>query len=254
MVDLSPQTIQITISVVIIIALLVGVIILMIKQAHTNDQKGWKKWIWLIITLIVTVGFSISSILIYFALSKYKGYTINVKIIALLVACSFIFGLIVGGVYRAVTYKTEIPPDKYSETRMTRLDQALTSYFGPRWPVVFILFAILLIIVLVLVYFTTRNGISVSLNDNNFGTLQKYLLIGGAILTVIVFVLVFIAYRKYKDDQEKQQQQDGDFADDSSSSDMAKDIGLLLGILLMLAVFIWLITRGWNNRNQNKKV
>lgn len=252
MFNLTPQNIQIIISITIIVALIVGVIILMIKQAHTNDQTGWKKWIWLIVTLVVTIGFSISSILFYIAICNYKKYNINIKIIALLIASSFVLGLIIGGIYRSVTYKTEIPPDKYSETRMTQLDQVLTSYFGPRWPMVFIFFTILLIIILILVYFITHNGISVNLNDHNFGLLQKYLLIAGAIITVGTFILVYIAYKKYKDDQTQQQNQDGDFNPGDNSSNMVKNIGLLLAILFMLAVFIWLITKGWNNTKTTK--
>lgn len=245
MLSLSPQIIEIFTSTVIIIAIITTVIILTINKAKNDQTKqiGWKKWIWLIIACSCSVGFIIAGILIYFAISRKYNIKISPKIIIFIVIGCITLGLIIGGIYQAITYNPNISNDKPSENRMTQLNQTLTSIFGPKWSLIFVIFAIFLIIIFVLLYFGTRQGIQLTISDNSFEYLHRYFIGIAIFITAVVVFLLFLAWRKYKEEQQKQQDQNGDFNDSTKTQQLLELIGLGLVMIVVASILIALIMR-----------
>jgi len=154
-----------------------------------------------------------------------------------LAGISVLGGLLAVGIYHAITTKSDIPPDSYSVNRMTRLSQVLTSYFGPKWPTVFAIFGLLLTVILVQLYFFT---ITVNMSDQNFNKLQKYMFWFAIVFTVAMFLL---AYKRYREEQEKNQVVEGDFSDQTKVKELAKELAEMIGLGALVVVVLGIVVR-----------
>ena len=199
--------------------------------------------LWIFISIVVAIILSIVSIIIYTNMVKREQKSIDRKMIAILFGISVLFGVIIGGIYRAVTYVPSSSPDTYSITRMDRINELFTSYFGARWPIILCIFVMFLVIILAQFYRLTEDGVEVSLTDENFSLFNKYFLTWSVFYTVVIGVFAFVAIKDMRKDQVELAEEQGDFYEETKMGDLTKVV--LLGILALtiLSFVIWLVVR-----------
>ena len=177
---------------------------------------GIKDWAWTILASSVTITSALASTLIYAYVRKHKKEEVNKKVLVWLVVGSVLLGLLSGGIYYSIAYKPPIAPDSYSESRITRLGQLFSAYFGPYWPYMFMIFAALLVILLVMLFFYTRNGVTMNVDHHSFIRIQRYLIWFGVIFTLGVAAISSWAFAKYVKEKKEQNKIDGDFVQDNA--------------------------------------
>ncbi len=74
-----------------------------------------------------------------------------------------------------------------SKERMKTIPQTLSSAFGTNWPMVFTLFALILIIFSALIYIISRQGVTLVLSDVHYNT---YKWIGLTLITLLVLIII----------------------------------------------------------------
>ena len=202
-----------------------------------------KSRLWVFISIVVALILSVVSIIIYTNKVKHEQKSIEPKVIGIIFGVSILAGVTIGGVYRAVTYVPSSSPDKYSTTRMERLNELFTSYFGSRWPLVLTIFVFFLVIILSQLYRLMENGVEVSLSDENFSLFNKYFLTWSVFYTVMIGVFAAIAIKDMRKDQVELSEEQGDFYEETKMGDLTKVV--LLGILALtiLSKVIWLVIR-----------
>lgn len=202
-----------------------------------------KSRLWVFISIVVALILSVVSIIIYTNKVKHEQKSIEPKVIGIIFGVSILAGVTIGGVYRAVTYVPSSSPDKYSTTRMERLNELFTSYFGSRWPLVLTIFVFFLVIILSQLYRLMENGVEVSLSDENFSLFNKYFLTWSVFYTVMIGVFAAIAIKDMRKDQVELSEEQGDFYEETKMGDLTKVV--LLGILALtiLSIVIWLVIR-----------
>jgi hypothetical protein len=202
-----------------------------------------KSRLWVFISIVATLILSVISIIIYTNKVKHEQKSIEPKIVGIIFGFSILAGITIGGIYRAVTYVPPSSSDKYSTTRMERLNELFTSYFGSRWPLVLTIFVFFLVIILSQLYRLMENGIEVSLNDENFSMFNKYFLTWSIFYTVMIGVFAAIAIKDMRKDQVELSEEQGDFYEETKMGDLTKVV--LLGILALtiLSIVIWLVIR-----------
>lgn len=197
--------------------------------------------LWMIIALVSAIVLSFSSILIYDSVAKHKKLPEKSSMIGILIGSSILTGFLIGGIYRAITYKSNVR-DQVSSDRMDRINEVFNAQFGPKWIIVFAIFIFFLIIILYQLYRNNRNGVDVNLNDENAAVFKKYLLGLSIILTIGVVILVTMAIKKMRQDK-KALKDNGDFYQTSETSKMTQVIGLGLVTLIIVGGVILIIVK-----------
>lgn len=124
--------------------------------------------------------------------------TRNSPSIPLIIILFILLLILVYGIYRAIIYKPEIMVDEYSSRRMEQLNQLLTSYFGPKWPFVFVIFVVFLFIILFMLYSSTKGEINLDIPEESAGKFRRTLLWIGTMITVtLIGVTAWIVKNLY---------------------------------------------------------
>ena len=102
------------------------------------------------------------------------------------------FGIVVILLVAAITYLTASQKDPIqnnvaSEERMKSLPDTFTSTFGPNWPIIFMIFAVLFLIFAALIYMISKNGINFVISDVHFNT---YKWIGITLIALVSIVII----------------------------------------------------------------
>ena len=95
------------------------------------------------VTILSTFSLSIITFIVYYIYNSI-GKVPNNNILKLLIPAVIFGGLLIGGVYYSISYKTDDEYDFVSSDRMENINSVFTSYFGNRWPMIFACFGILL--------------------------------------------------------------------------------------------------------------
>jgi len=96
-----------------------------------------------------------------------------------------VIGVIVGTVIASKKANT-VDPDQNSQNRLSILSQAFSSSLGIKWPWILITFSIFIIILLILLYLLSKQGLNFNIDDANY----KIFLY--TFITIIVIFTIFI--------------------------------------------------------------
>lgn len=222
-----------------IITLLISVIIVAIIIFSLNEIKKrnptsefWSKWAWVTITSVVTVASFIFLDGLYSAIEKSRGKPRSINMVIYIFLISLFAGVLTGGLYKSSHSDNIVQPDKYSTTRMTQLNQVLTSYFGARWPIVFGIFALFLFLILTLLYISTKGNIEINVVEGSYGKIYYPILFVGMLFSILVVFIGYNAYKNYLQEKKEEAERLGDFYDDNSS----KTFEVLKYVLLLIVV------------------
>ena len=125
---------------------------------------------------------------------------------------------------------------------MKNIDMVLSSYFGPRWPFVFICFGILLVICMVQLYFMSSKTIF-EINGDVSNKLWIFLIWFGLLFTLIVICLFLYAYKKYREHQIELKQEEGDFADYSKLKQFFQLIGIIASLIISIIILVVILKK-----------
>lgn len=215
---------------------------------------GIKDWTWTFISGGVTITAALASTLIYTYIKKKNKQPVNKQILIWFVICSLLVGLIAGGVYYSIVYKPSIPTDGYSESRVTKLGQLFSSYFGPYWPYMFIVFVVFLLIILAMVFFYTRNGVTLNINEDSFIVLKRYLLWFGAAITLGVAAISSWAFAKYAKEKKEEASVDGDFVNDNTKFKLYMGVAVFSAVIVgVVGLILFYLIRHEIKVHNNKK-
>ena len=147
---------------------------------------------------------------------------------------SLTIGLVIGGIYKAITFKDIIPNDTASKSRMDILNQIMISILGPIWGKILGAFVIILIILLATLFINT-DPVSINISGNN----NIYMLICLGIVTIISFVLFYIGYRKYQYDENKINKAKGNIVDKPNNTHQIIKLSLVFGFIIPLFLILF---------------
>lgn len=100
--------------------------------------------------------------------------------------------LVVFTIYTSLS--TPKQPDlNNSENTLQRVNSVMKSHFGKNWPILFIIFAIIILLIIGLMVSFTSKGISINISEN---TGNKIVIIG-AILMVFISIIVILTFLNY---------------------------------------------------------
>ena len=211
-----------------------------------NIKPALQSRLAIIIALVISIVLSFISIIIYKSVEKHKGLPTTNKIIGILITSSIMIGILAGGIYHAITFKPDIINDEYSQNRMDSINEVLNSQFGPKWPIVYGIFIIFLIIILSQLYKITSPDLDVTLNDQNYKLFIKYLLGACITFTIVIIVQSIMAIKKMNKEKQALIKQHGDYYPSSSSSnisDMTKLVGLGLVTFSVVGILVFIIVK-----------
>lgn len=161
-------------------------------------------------------------------------------ILSIILGLLVLAGVIVG-TYFSAREPSGIQQNIYSANRMTSIHQVFTSYFGRNWPYMFLVFAILILVIMVLIYLLTRQGLTINISNANFVKLSKAFFWIAIILSLGVIALGVLAYVKYHKEQSEKMAQNGDFSDQTKGKQLIEVVGLGLILLIMLGAIGWYV-------------
>ena len=243
------KTIILAISTIFVLAIVASLIFVIkhnsfdIKTKMIPIKEIIKARLWIVIALVSTVVLSFSSILIYYSIEKNKKLPVKSSMIGILIGSSILTGFLIGGIYRAITYKSDVIIDQVSQDRMDRINEVFNSQFGPKWIIVFAVFICFLIIILYQLYRNNSKGVDVNLNDQNATLVTKYLLWGAITVTIGVLILTTIAIKKMIEAKQALKTKEGDLYTTSQISDLTKIVGLGVVTLIVVVIVILLIIK-----------
>ena len=149
---------------------------------------------------------------------------------------------VAGITYFTASDKNIVPNNLASKERMETIPQTLSSAFGTNWPMVFTLFALILIIFSTLIYVISRQGVTLVLSDVHYNT---YKWIGITLITILMLIVITSTVliilnmtaqptNPLDPDVDPQNQK-------NKNSHIIQIIVIVAGILALLLLFIWFI-------------
>ena len=223
---------------VIIGGLITGGVYFFIYKEDTEDRFTELNKNTLNVTILSIFSLSIIGFIVYYIYNSI-GKVPNNNILKLLIPAVIFGGLLIGGVYYSISYKTDDEYDFVSSDRMENINSVFTSYFGNRWPMIFACFGILLCIIIIQLYFNVSSYNLTINDDNNFHKLQIFLLWFGIIFTLLVAGIFLLGYKKYRSDKIKKSETEGDFSSyNSKKSNVVQFIGILLATIVILIILL----------------
>jgi hypothetical protein len=161
----------------------------------TTTPKPVVKSVKIILYVFIVLFFAVLLIAYPFFRIMFRGKPFDATVICIYTMMIMITGVLMAGIYRAM-FAPDLKDDTSPSTqRLNTVNEALKAYCGPHWPAIFITFLILLIIILGLLFTTTRNGIEI--NDKN--TLFYKIFFGSTlgVLTILITALTVVAWLEY---------------------------------------------------------
>jgi len=123
---------------------------------------------------------------------QYQSTVVTTSLVGFLALFVFI---VAGITYYTSTSGDYVPNNQQSEDKITVLNEALRSAFGPKWPYVILGFVIFVAIALYFLYLAMeKNAVSINMSDtaaNRFNLIFMYFTI---IFGIVMIVLVVKAY------------------------------------------------------------
>lgn len=168
----------------------------------SNNLKWLQDNMYLIVIISCLFMFTGTAMALYLKFGK--SFDKNTAI--MIAGISVVSSVIIGGIYRAATYVSPITADSYSKQRLDAIDGLLTSYMGPSWRTVIAAGIVFLLVIVGLLYMTTRNPlINSTISDTG---LKRAEIIGGiaiAIFTIFTGIFTYLAVKKeYEQNQSEQ--------------------------------------------------
>jgi hypothetical protein len=149
---------------------------------------------------------------------------------------------VAGFTYFTASDENIVPNNLASKERMETIPQTLSSAFGTNWPMVFTLFALILIIFSALIYVISRQGVTLVLSDVHYNT---YKWIGITLITLLMLIVITATVliilnmtaqptNPLDPDVDPQNQK-------NKNREIIQIIVIVAGILALLLLFIWFI-------------
>lgn len=172
---------------------------------------------------------------------KYTKTVVTWSIIAGISLIVIITGLFTW--YTATTTQAIVPDDK-SKSRLTTLNEVFSSAMGRRWPFVLLIFVILLAVMLVFIYISSKNNaITIEMSDHTAKIFSIILLIFICIFFIFIVLLAVYKYRQLSNNE----LDDPNYIPDQTYNSKTKTaLAIVGGILLLLFLggfgvwFLWL--------------
>jgi hypothetical protein len=152
----------------------------------------------------------------------------------IIILICIIVGLVSGigiGIFSYFRHAPQVPVDKNSTSRLTELNNVLSSLFGQKWPFLMIGFAVFFLLLMGLLFLLTKK-------EYNLSDGASKGLTGGLIAFTIVFALSMIglAVKAYRDQTVKENT--GNIPNYIPSANERKRLNEVIGIVVVSLVLI----------------
>ena len=176
------------------------------KSKFCNNLSSNLKWLQdnMYLMIIISCLFMFTGTAMALYLKFGKSFDKNTAI--MIAGISVVTSIIVGGIYRAATYVSPVAADSYSKQRLDAIDGLLTSYMGPSWRTVIAAGLVFLLVIVGLLYMTTKNPlINSTISDVGIKRAEIFGMVALAVFTISTGIFTYLAVKKeYEQNQAEQ--------------------------------------------------
>ena len=155
--------------------------------------------------------------------------------------------------YTSTLPGAKIPNNPQSERRMKTLSDIFSSTLGPSWPVLLIIFAIILVLIAILLFIISSNGINLILSDAHY---NSYKWIGITLIGLLILAIIGGTVQAILTDinvNSDDPTNSNDYIQRQHNIEIVKYITFGCAGLAVVGLFAWFIYRHNLRKSQVKK-